>query len=127
MSESEHKKNTIGIVGPCSAGKSTLIENLRQYGYSGRHIAQEHSQVPHMWKRIVDPIVLIYLDVSYTVSMKRRPLDMNSVEFDEQKNRLEHALQNANLYLHTDHMTIQEVTDNVIVFLQDLDFPVQDS
>ena len=125
MSESEHQRNSIGIVGPCSAGKSTLIDNLRRHGYPVRHIAQEHSYVPDMWKRLVNPIVLIYLDVSYNVSMQRRALNMNSTEFDEQRNRLENAIQNANLYLHTDLMTIQEVTDSVILFLKDAGIPLQ--
>ena len=105
----ETQHNYIGIVGPCSAGKSTLIANLHQHGYLGKHIAQEHSFVPDMWKRLVDPMVLIYLDVSYKTSMKRRPLDMNSSEFDEQNSRLQHAQQNADLYLQTDNLTIKEV------------------
>lgn len=119
MSDSEPQSNFIGIVGPCSAGKSTLIDNLRRHGYPVRHIAQEHSYVPDMWKQLVDPIVLIYLDVSYNVSMQRRALDMNPTEFGEQKNRLKHAYENANYYLQTDPMTIQEVSESVLDFLND--------
>ena len=127
MSDTESQQIYIGIVGPCSAGKSTLIANLRQHGYLGKHIAQEHSFVPDMWKRLVDPMVLIYLDVSYKVSMERRLLDMNSSEFDEQNDRLEHAHRNADLYLDTDNLTIQEVEKTVIDFLREKEIPDQAS
>jgi ABC-type cobalamin/Fe3+-siderophores transport system ATPase subunit len=114
------KSDLIGIVGPCSAGKSTLIGRLKELGYSCRHIAQEHSYVPDMWQRLVNPIVLIYLDVSYAVSMKRRPLNLNRAEFGEQKKRLTHAFQNADLSIHTDELTPDEVQNLVVKFLRKL-------
>ncbi len=112
------KSNLIGIVGPCSAGKSTLIGRLKELGYRSRHIAQEHSYVPDMWQRLVNPIALIYLDVSYSVSMNRRPLNLNQAEFEEQKLRLSHAYQNADLNIHTDELTPDEVQNLVIKFLR---------
>ena len=39
----------IGIVGPCSSGKSTLAKRLRVLGYEVREIRQEHSGEPTMW------------------------------------------------------------------------------
>jgi thymidylate kinase len=108
----------IGVVGPCSAGKTTLIAGLRARGYSAHHIAQEHSMVPHMWKRLDDPDVLIYLDVSYEVSMRRRPLDMSENEFAEQASRLRHARQHADLYVHTDDLGPQEVLQEVENYLK---------
>jgi hypothetical protein len=111
-------KSLIGIVGPCAAGKSTLISGLKELGYAARHIAQEHSFVPAMWQRVADPLVLIYLDVSYVVSMQRRPQNMTEVEFAEQTNRLRHAREHADLYLHTDDLTPAEVLEQVLAFLQ---------
>jgi len=111
------KNDLIGIVGPCSAGKSTLIGKLNELNYSCRHIAQEHSYVPDMWQQLVNPIVLIYLDVSYRVSMHRRPLNLTLGEFDEQKNRLQHAFNNADFYLHTDDLSPEDVANKVIAFL----------
>jgi chloramphenicol 3-O-phosphotransferase len=111
------KSNLVGIVGPCSAGKSTLIEGLKGLGYTARHIAQEHSYVPDMWQRLVNPIALVYLDVSYDISMMRRQLNMNRAEFERQKNRLSHAYQNADLNIHTDALTPDEVLDLVVKFL----------
>lgn len=108
----------IGVIGPCSAGKSTLIQALGDHGYTVRHIAQEHSYVPDMWRKIVNPDVLIYLDVSYNVSMLRRPLDLDEKEFFEQVSRLSHAREHADLYLHTDNLTTQEVLTQVLEFLK---------
>jgi hypothetical protein len=117
-------KPLIGIVGPCSAGKSTLIAGLKTNGYSARHIAQEHSFVPSMWQRLVDPQVLIYLDVSYPVSMRRRPLDLSESEFAGQSERLRHARQHAGLYIHTDSLTAAEVLERVLGFLKQEAVPI---
>jgi len=113
--QEEHPK--IGIVGPCSAGKSTLAEALKKRAYPVRHIAQEHSQVPDMWKRLGDPDLLIYLDVSYQVSMRRRPLNMSAAEFAEQVRRLRNAFGEADLYIHTDELSPSEVLQRVENYL----------
>jgi dephospho-CoA kinase len=107
----------IGVVGPCSAGKSTLIAGLNQYGYLARHIAQEHSYVQDMWQRLANPRLLVFLDVSYRVSMQRRPLDLSEVEFAEQNKRLKHARRHADFYIHTDDLTPQDVLQQVAQFL----------
>ncbi|OGN75345.1 MAG: hypothetical protein A2X25_01300 [Chloroflexi bacterium GWB2_49_20] len=108
----------IGIVGPCSAGKTTLINGLREHGYSARHIAQEHSYVPDMWQRLSHPDILIFLDVSFPVSQQRRLLDWNIDDFEEQQKRLGHARQNADLVINTDDLFIEEILTRVISFLQ---------
>jgi len=107
----------IGVVGPCSAGKTTLIRELTARGYTARHIAQEHSFVADMWKRISNPDILIYLDVSYEVSMQRRKLDMSEEEFRIQIERLSHARQQADFFLDTDPKTPEEVRNEVLDFL----------
>ncbi|HJW90614.1 MAG TPA: hypothetical protein VJ436_08225 [Anaerolineales bacterium] len=107
----------IGVVGPCSAGKTTLIAGLVTHGHRARHIAQDHSYVPSMWQRLVNPGVLIYLDVSYEVSMKRRPLDMSAAEFAEQNTRLAHARHYADLLIFTDDLSPQEILQHVLAFL----------
>jgi deoxyadenosine/deoxycytidine kinase len=107
----------IGVVGPCTAGKSTLIAGLRQQGYQVRHIAQEHSFAPEMWQKITHPDILIYLDVSYPVSLTRRSLNWSPKEYEAQQFRLRHARQNADLYLHTDPLTIPQVLETVLSFI----------
>lgn len=111
------KKTIIGLVGPCSAGKTTLSNNLSQIGYDAKHIAQEHSYVKNMWKLISNPDILIYLDVSYEQSMRRRPLNMSGQDFEEQIQRLKHARQHADYYLDTSTISAQEVFNRVKDYL----------
>lgn len=107
----------IGVVGPCAAGKTTLTNKLKALGINCRHIAQEHSFVPDMWKKIINPDVLVYLDVSYPLTIVRRQLDWTVEEYQEQLHRLRHARENADLYIQTDSKTPQEVLQTVLDFL----------
>lgn len=109
----------IGVVGPCAAGKSTLIAGLQKQGYRVRHIAQEHSYVPEMWQKITHPDILIFLDVSYPVSLSRRPLNWSQKEYETQQSRLRHARQHADQYIQTDSLSIPQVLDIALGFLQE--------
>ena len=108
---------TIGIVGPCAAGKTTLATSLKRIGIQARHIAQEHSYVPNMWQRITHPEILIFLDASYPLTLERRRLDWTYPEYAEQQHRLRHARQHADLYVNTDDLTPEEVLTTVLDFL----------
>lgn len=108
----------IGIVGPCAAGKSTLIAGLRLRGYQAKHIAQEHSYVKDMWKRLTNPDLLIYLDVSYPVTRQRRQLNWTEKEYLIQKERLDHARQHADLIIDTNHLVPNQVVEQVIQFVE---------
>jgi guanylate kinase len=112
------KPYLIGIVGPCGSGKSTLTAALDSLGYSTRHIAQEHSYVKDMWKRITNPNVLIFLQVSYAVSLQRRPMDWTEADYNEQQRRLSHAREHADLYLDTDRLSVNEVLERVLDFVR---------
>jgi hypothetical protein len=107
----------IGVVGPCAAGKTTLISGLKQCGIDARHIAQEHSYVPDMWQRLTNPDILIYLDISYVLTLQRRKMDWTEPEYIEQVHRLRHARQHADLYIDTDNMSTQQVLQAVLDFL----------
>lgn len=111
-------KLKVGVVGPCAAGKSTLVAGLEQHGYWGKPIAQEHSYVQDMWQRISNPDILVYLDVSYPLTIQRRKLDWTENEYLEEIRRLRHARQHADLYLNTDPFTAQEVLFEVITYLE---------
>ena len=115
-----NKELVIGLVGVCASGKTTLGARLRVYGYKIKHIAQEHSFVKDMWKRIANPDLLVFLDVSFETAMQRRRLDWNPADYAEQQRRLEHARQNADLYIQTDDLTPAEVEAKVIAFLEDV-------
>ena len=108
----------IGVVGPCGAGKSSLVAGLNQHGYTVRHIAQEHSYVPDMWQRISHPDILIYLHVSYENTISRRHLDWTMDEFTEQLRRLKHAKHHANLVIDTNPLTVDDVLAKVIDFIE---------
>ncbi|HMN63096.1 MAG TPA: hypothetical protein PJ988_22205 [Anaerolinea sp.] len=89
----------IGVVGPCTAGKSTLIHHLRPLGIQVRHIAQE-------------------LDVSYQVSLLRKKLNWTEEEYQEQQRRLSHAREHTDCYIDTDALTEAEVAESVVGFLR---------
>lgn len=108
----------VGIVGPCGSGKTTLTEALDALGYSTRHIAQEHSYVKDMWKRISNPDLLVFLQVSYPVSQQRRPMNWTEAEYNEQQRRLAHAREHADLLLDTDNLNIDEVREQVLAFVR---------
>ena len=108
---------TIGVVGPCGAGKTTLIVALKNMGYQASHIAQEHSYLPNMWARLVNPDILVYLNASYVVSSYRRKLDWSRQEYDEQLRRLQDARLHADLVIETDGLTPSEVLNRVLDYV----------
>lgn len=118
MDEPGSKRLLIGVVGPCGAGKSTLIAGLEREGFQCRHIAQEHSYVPGMWKKITNPDLLIFLDSSFEVCTRRRQLNWTQADYDEQQHRLAHARQHADLLIETDPLSPVEVLERVLEFLQ---------
>lgn len=112
----------VGVVGPCGAGKSTLIAGLRGRGIQGRHIAQEHSHVPYMWQRILNPDVLIYLHASFPICTQRRKLNWIEADYVEQLRRLEHARGHADLVIDTDGLPAEAVLAEAVAFLKDKGF-----
>jgi thymidylate kinase len=113
-------RSLIGVVGPCGSGKSTLIAGLESYGYSCRHIAQEHSYVQAMWEKIAKPDILIFLDASFLVSTTRCKLNWQKKDHDEQLRRLAHAREHANLLINTDDLTPEKVLQNVLDYLKEI-------
>jgi hypothetical protein len=107
----------VAIVGPCTAGKSTLSARLKAAGYEARHVAQEHSYVPDMWQRITKPDVLIYLDVTFESAKVRRKIWWGADVIDVETERLRHARQHCDLYISTDQFTADEVASQVLDFL----------
>jgi len=108
----------IGVVGPCGSGKSTLTNALDALGYRTRHIAQEHSYVRDMWKRITNPDLLVFLQASYTVACQRRSLNWTEADYLEQQRRLSHAREHADLFIDTDPLDPDQVLLQVLAFLQ---------
>jgi GTPase SAR1 family protein len=112
------KSAKVGVVGPCAAGKTTLVTGLQKYGYEVKHIAQEHSYVADMWQRLTKPDFLIYLHVSYLLTLQRRKMNWTEIEYQSQLYRLRHAREHADLFIDTDFFTPSEVLQRVLVFLE---------
>lgn len=87
-------------------------------GYQVKHIAQEHSFVKDMWKRIANPDVLVFLDASYPVTNARRNLGWAESDYQEQHRRLAHARAHADLYIFTDSLSVDEVEQTILAFLK---------
>jgi thymidylate kinase len=109
----------VGIVGPCSAGKTTLGNALRARGYHIKEILQEHSFAPSMWQRLTHPDILIYLDVTMEEAARREGLAKPYPWWEEERReRLAHARQHCDLYVETTRLSPQEILTRVIAFLE---------
>ena len=118
--EDGRRRLKVAVVGPSAAGKSTLVTALREAGYNARHVGQEHSYVKDMWQRFVQPDVLIYLDVSFAESQRRRHGDWGPQRHAQEVERLAHARQHCDLYVPTDGLTAQDVREQALAFLRHL-------
>ncbi|TFH31999.1 MAG: hypothetical protein E4G99_13295 [Anaerolineales bacterium] len=110
----------IAVVGPCAAGKSTLVRGLEERGYRAKQVAQEHSYVPRMWQIITKPDVLIYVDAGYESCTERKQLDWTRVEYERQIERLAHARQYCHVYLDTEGITAQDALERALKALETL-------
>lgn len=104
----------VAVVGPCASGKSVLVARLRAAGYDAWQPAQEHSFVPDMWRRLIRPEALVYLDVTLRTILSRRRTDFSQAYLDEQHRRLAHARAHCDLYLSTEDLSEQEVLERVL-------------
>jgi hypothetical protein len=110
----------IAVVGICAAGKTALVDALRARGYDARSCAQEHAFVPDMWQRLSRPQVMVYLDASLDAIRRRRRIDYGAGYVQEQRRRLAHARSHCQIYLHTDELSLTEVFDQIIRYLDAL-------
>jgi GTPase SAR1 family protein len=107
------------VVGPCAAGKTTLVSNLRPRGYDVHSCAQEHSHVPELWLKFCQSQVLVFLDAELpTIARRQNRADWTQDRLDRQRQRLAHARAHCDFYLQTDRLTRQQVADAVEAFLR---------
>jgi hypothetical protein len=107
----------IGVVGNCTAGKTTLVEGLARLGYRAVNIAQEHSTAPRLWQR-KNPDFLVFLSSTLETSRLRREIYWGQERLDDQWQRLSHARAHADLDLPTDNLTIEEVLNTVVAAVE---------
>jgi len=106
----------IVVAGVCGAGKSTLVQGLKKLGYHAHTVAQEHSYAPKMWQ-MANPDLLIYLDASLETVCRRRKVEWGEDRLSEQRKRLAHARENCDLFIDTNPLTIEEVLQQAVEFL----------
>lgn len=104
----------VGIVGPCASGKSSLVSALGERGVKAKQIVQEHSYAPQMWRIIGRPDFLLYLDASFENCSRRKQLDWNQADYQQQQERLADARENCDYYLSTDELTQAQVVDRAL-------------
>jgi shikimate kinase len=119
MEEDEHRPRIV-VVGPCAAGKTTLVVRLQRKRYNIRSCAQEHSHVSRLWKRYCRADVLVYLDADLdTISRRQNRSDWTQARLDEQHRRLADARLHCDFYLRTDEWTRGQVAARVEGFLRE--------
>ncbi len=96
------------VIGPCAAGKSTLVDSLRGLGYDAVVSGQEHSDIPMLWRR-ARPSVLIALMVDPRETSRRRGRPWPEALHDRQRERLRAAFAEATVVIDTSAMTPMSV------------------
>src|SRR5919199_4351070 len=86
----------VAVVGPCASGKSTVVEQLRRWGYDAFSVGQEHSVIRTLWRRR-SPDALIFLHVDFATLQARRGADLPQALYEEQLERLRDARSHATL------------------------------
>ncbi|MEA3407046.1 MAG: hypothetical protein U9R48_03055 [Chloroflexota bacterium] len=94
----------IAVVGVCASGKTVLVEKLRALGYDAHACAQEHSYVPPMWRLLVRPQILVYLEASLETVRQRGRVYFDAAYLQEQHRRLRHARMHCDIYVNTDNL-----------------------
>jgi hypothetical protein len=96
------------------------VKGLQERGYVAARLApQEHSGVPGLWAWRGVPQVLIYLDARVdTINHRQGRTDWTQAALDEQHERLRAARQACHLYLPTDDLTISQVLEATLVFIE---------
>jgi hypothetical protein len=115
LASTESRK--IVVVGPCAAGKSTLVTALRALGYDAHVSGQEHSDIATLWQHL-QPDVLIALEVDIRAVRDRRGGSWPEWLHDLQVRRLAAASRAANLAIDTTGLSPQSVIDRVVAYLQ---------
>jgi hypothetical protein len=107
----------IVVVGPCAAGKSTLVTALRLFGYDARVSGQEHSEISSLWRHS-DPDVLIALEVDIAAVRRRRGEHWPEWLLQRQIERLRDAEAVADLTIDTSRLDQRAVFERVVAYLE---------
>lgn len=106
----------IAVVGVCASGKTTLVKNLKDAGFSAYNVAQEHSCIKKFWNKH-QPEYLIMIDAGLAAIKKRRLVYWDESRLAAQHERLQDAKAHADLYIQTDDLDASQVLRKVVDFL----------
>ena len=101
------------VAGVCVAGKTTLVKSLRALGIEAYNVAQEHSTVKKLWNRR-QPDILVVLDAQLETIRRRRSVPWGEERLTVQRERLCDAFAHADLYIHTDDLSKDEIVQQVL-------------
>lgn len=104
------------VVGPCAAGKSTLVAALQALGYNAHVSAQEHSAIASLWQHS-HPDILIALEADIAAVRARRGEEWPEWLHDVQVQRLHAASAAADLTIDTTGLDSETVSSRVLAFL----------
>ena len=104
------------VVGPCAAGKSTLVAALQALGYDAHASAQEHSAIASLWQHS-HPDILIALEADIAAVRARRGEEWPEWLHDVQVQRLQAAAAAADLTIDTTDLDPETVSSRVLAFL----------
>lgn len=107
----------VAVVGPCTSGKTTLVAALSARGVRAVSVAQEHSNVPTLYRRARADL-LVYLDVTFAEAQRRREVAWGPERLEAEGERLAAARAAADLVLLTDGLDPVEVADRVAALAQ---------
>lgn len=99
------------LVGVCAAGKSTVSRLLAERGIWAKPVAQEHSQVPDLYRR-TGPVVVL-LVASWETVHHRRHLTWDPAFYRTEWERLASARRAASFIIHTDVLSADQVAERV--------------
>ena len=96
------------------------MTGLHAQGFAAaRQVAQEHSGIRDLWALPGRPEVLIFLDAQpATMNRRQGRSDWTAEARADLVNRLERARRECDLYLPTDDLTIPQVLETVVQFLE---------
>jgi GTPase SAR1 family protein len=107
----------IVVVGPCAAGKSTLVRALRLHGHDAYACAQEHSEIEKLWNH-QHPQVMIALSVDLeSIRARRRDGQWSRRVYESEVRRLRDAFQHADLVIDTSVNSANEVVALALAYL----------
>ncbi|NMP22514.1 hypothetical protein [Sulfobacillus harzensis] len=114
--------NPVVLVGVCAAGKTTVSHILEERGIVAKAVAQEHSQVPELYRRTGSTVVM--LCASWRTVHQRRALSWDPAFYRTEWDRLRDARHHAGLIVHTDSLNPEQVADVIEDWLHRQRIPV---